>query len=227
MKPAALLLSALACLALGPWPAAAQDRAPTQLAFASGVAAGGDRNALALALSFEHAFTRYVGLELELAFVPGYRSRELRSPTVSRFDPTLPLPTSELRTSTDVLMFVTNVVAEVPLQARRVRQYLVAGGGVAHVDSLVDFRFSPPRLPDFRVFDPSGQLTFLVPVVFTTPSSIRRRVTEAALALGGGAGIEVGLPWRLRISGDVRYARLFTEQRLNVLRVSARLGCRF
>ncbi|HWQ00108.1 MAG TPA: hypothetical protein VNK92_06525 [Vicinamibacterales bacterium] len=225
MKSAAATV-ALVCLALGPAPALAQDRQPTKVAFASGVATAGGHGALALAASFEHGLARHLGLELELAFVPGYQSTEIRSTVPPLGFGSLIVPLPEFRSTTDVLVFVTNVVADVPLRARRLRQYIVAGGGVAHLDRLVDIRYPDVRPVGIRGLDASGRPTISL-LELPPRQPVRSRVGETALALGTGAGLDVRLPWRLQISGEVRYARLFARQRLNLVRVSARIGCRF
>ena len=104
-----------------------------------------------------------------------------------------------------------NVVAELPWRARRVRPYVVAGAGIAHVRrQRLDTRFDRATL-------------------LTTLSS-------TAPLLTGGGGLEFLLGDRLVLGADARYQRMYEKDQfhridippnLDFVRIGSTIGYRF
>jgi opacity protein-like surface antigen len=104
-----------------------------------------------------------------------------------------------------------NIVAEVPWRTRRIRPYIVGGGGIAHVRR--------ERLE--TRFDRTTTLTTL---------------SSTAPLLTAGGGVEFLLGDRLVLAGDARYQRMWEKDQfhridippnVDLVRVGSTIGYRF
>ena len=111
----------------------------------------------------------------------------------------------------DAVSLGGNLVAEVPWHTRRIRPYVVAGSGIAHV-----------RREQLETrYDRTTTLT---------------RTSSTAPLLTAGGGVEFPLGNRLVIAADARYQRLFEKDRfhridippnVDLVRVGFAIGYRF
>jgi hypothetical protein len=220
---------ALALLA----PARAEGQDPGAYAsFVPSMALSDASASLALSGTFGVRFNRAVAFELELTSAPDFaRQRDfgvlpLAVTALSIF------PAQRFDLETRAVLFLTNARVFIPTTLSRVRPFVVAGGGLAHVRQDVAFSWTasatggignpqPLRLTGTGgdPFVPNASLLF--PQLYQTTSAD----LALALTLGGGASVDV---WKgLSVDVDLRYYRLMGQRDWNVGRFGVGAGYRF
>jgi Outer membrane protein beta-barrel domain len=186
-------------------------------------ASGGDSDGtLGAIASAGYMFDPRLGFELEVAWL-----RELEFEFDGVRILTLPqevspqiFPPIDVHQTASVILLNSNLVVEFPTRGRRLRPYALAGGGIASVERVIGTRF-----------DPLGNLPIGVPLPPNLPIPIprfsRSEQTEAALTLNAGAGLDVRVWEGLWIAADARYAHIFTDDDIDVVRAGARVSYRF
>jgi opacity protein-like surface antigen len=177
-------------------------------------------------------FTRFLGVDFELMYVPDLDLSERGGvvPLLRAGETTLvaggvkvgwrpiilPL-TREAR----VIAFFSKMTAEFPI-ADRLWPYITGGGGAGHLTE--EYRFFPGPIILANARDALGTTIFPVP---NLPARVFER-SEISLGLTVGGGVDVRV-WRSLAAGlDVRYVRFLGQsQDLDLGHVSARLSYRF
>lgn len=163
--------------------------------------------------------TRYVGWELEWAYIPSLDLVDTDDPRILATGQTtftvapgliIPFIFPPFRVSGRAITFLSNFVAEFPTAVHWLRPYLLAGGGLANVSQQVDFGGRPI---------PLGLEAFF-------PLFVESSRTDLALTTGGGVDFQI---WRgLAIGGDLRYLHIFGEgEGFDMTRVGTRVSYRF
>ena len=199
-----LLLIASLVVAL---PAYAQHEARITASLSSAFGDGGPAPAVALAAAYP-VFSR-VRLEVEGTYV-----RSLDFGSYQSCPPTLfcaAVVSFPFTLTGDAASLGGNVVAELPWRARRIRPYVVAGAGMAHVR-----RERLERWYDGRTF-------------FSTLSSTGPLITA-------GGGVEFLLGRGVTLAADARYQRTYEKDQfhridippnLDLVRIGSSVGYRF
>jgi hypothetical protein len=169
-----------------------------------------------------YRFTRNLGFEIEVTALPGLDFDDdsdfsiLESPdsvlTAEIGALGLVLPPPRFESTGRAITVLSNVVGEFPV-GRSLRPYLVAGGGVGHVRRRFEFsavRAIIPRLGSLDSFIYDYELS------------------DTALALNIGGGVDIAVGKGVAVGGDLRYLRLFGEGTdYNMVRIGTRASYRF
>jgi len=221
-----LLIAGIALLAMVS-PATAQRPSPRAAATFGGSFGDGGSTVIASG-SFGVHVTRHVGVELELMFVPDLEFRDgdvlplleavAMAGAAGGLDVRRILPILPVEREGRVVAFFSKMVAEFPV-GRRLRPYLVGGGGAGQIKEEV--RFTGPIIL-------GGERGSAAPTIFPPPFPLVVKRSDISLALTAGGGVDV-LLWRgLGAGVDIRYVRLLGQNRdVDLGQVSGRLSYRF
>jgi hypothetical protein len=185
-------------------------------------ASGGDSDGtLGASASAGYLFDPRLGFELEVVWLRELEF-EFEGPTILMLPqevfPQI-FPPIDVHETASVVLLNSNLVVEFPTRGRRLRPYALAGGGIASVERMTEVRFDPVG----RLIGVPLPPNFPIPI----PRVSRSERTETALTLNAGAGLDVRVWEGLWIAADARYAHIFTDDDLDVVRAGARVSYRF
>lgn len=176
-------------------------------------AVGDGGPALAISVAGGFQLAPRAGLEVELLTISGQEFGRTTGPVPLVFSSAL--PTSRVVTGRSIA-FLSSFVAD--LEIGRMRPYAQFGGGIANVRR----RFTVGG---------GGEAVSTLQGLQTTVQQTSTEASANDLALAAGAGLDVRVWKRLSIAADVRYLRVFDNQRgldeLDITRIGTRLAYSF
>ena len=231
---------AFALLVVCAGPAAADDRPGAAVTGTVAAMNAQSHTDLAFGAAFGYKFNRVVGIEVEATLVPQMKSRALDDRFViqaqdaasvqgalSAFGLIFPTPTFSNPDGRTVF-FTNSVRVDVPTTWERIAPYFVAGGGVAHTRTVIEYTY--PTFPvDLLPFGFGGLGVGDFARLSAGRPSVTQRLTTSAtdlvLTLGGGVGIDL-MP-HVSLDADLRLFRLFGETDRNMGRFGVGVRYRF